>query len=137
MEDVRVDFPNWTLQSAALSLDEQSLRVDVNPFSPSCEVRAPFVPLSTLGKLERADLSGKFALLYGELSSAPIFPINFEAVQFERDQAINRWLIETQSTPSHATTLVGRTPDTHTDRLVICAVPSISMGWACSRKTRR
>jgi aminopeptidase YwaD len=34
------------------------------------------------------------ALLYGELARAPIFPIRFEPVRFERDQAINRLLME-------------------------------------------
>lgn len=174
VDDVSVDFPNWTLHHASLFHGTQPLDVDVNPFSPSCEVRAPFVPLSTLHDLREAELSSKVALLYGELSKAPIFPINFTIVQFERDQTINRLLIEkeplavlavnlhpwrrvhifededfplpsatisaetgralllnpqqsielcinTQTEPSHATTLVGRTRDDHAQRLVVCA----------------
>lgn len=94
MEEVRRDFPYWRLKNAALTLNETALAIDVNPFSPACEVTAPTVAVSTLPELEAADLTGKVVLLYGELSKAPIFPINFAPIQFERDQAINRLLIE-------------------------------------------
>lgn len=94
LDEVRLDFPDWSLVDAALSLNGTALALDVNPFSPGCEVTAPLLPLSTLPELEAADLRGRIALLYGELSKSPIFPINFEPVQFERDQAINRLLIE-------------------------------------------
>lgn len=93
-EDVRLDFPNWSLVDAALMLGDMPLAVDVNPFSPGCDATAPTVAMSTLPELEAAELQGKIALLYGELSRAPVFPINFAPVQFERDQAINRLLIE-------------------------------------------
>lgn len=93
-EEVRLDFPYWSLRNASLMQNGQPLTVDVNPFSPACDVKAHMVAVSTLPELEAADLTGKIALLYGELSKAPIFPINFAAVQFERDQTINRLLIE-------------------------------------------
>lgn len=96
VNEVCTDFPAWSLNQASLSHNGKTLTVDVNPFSPSCDVNAPFVAVSTLPELESADLTGKIALLYGELSKAPIFPINFAPVQFERDQAINRLLLEKQ-----------------------------------------
>lgn len=95
IEEVRADFPDWSLNKAALKIGGISYPVDVNPFSPSCgDIHAPTVAVSTLPELESADLRGKIALLYGELSKSPVFPINFAPVQFERDQTINRLLIE-------------------------------------------
>lgn len=93
-DSVSVPFPDWALIDAALTCGGVALPVDVNPFSPPCEVTAPTMPISTLAALETADLQGRIALLYGELSQAPIFPMNFAPIQFERDQAINRLLIE-------------------------------------------
>lgn len=94
IEDVRIDFPNWSLRDASLLQDGTTLAIDVNPFSPSCDVTAPTVNISTLPELEAADINGKIALFSGELSKAPIFPMNFAPVQFERDQTINRLLLE-------------------------------------------
>lgn len=64
--------PNWRCLSEALALDGQELAVLTNPFSPSCDVTAPFTPLCTLAELESADLSGRIALLYGELTRQPL-----------------------------------------------------------------
>lgn len=96
IDEVCNDFPDWSLVQASLVHDGQTFAVDVNPFSSSCDVNAPFVAVSTLPELEAAQMTGKIALLYGELSKAPIFPINFAPIQFERDQAINRLLLEKQ-----------------------------------------
>lgn len=189
-EDVRVDFPNWSLRAASLITNGRSLALDVNPFSPGCDLTAPVVPISTLPELEAAAIRGKIALLYGELSKAPVFPINFAAVQFERDQTINRLLIEkapaavlavnlhpwrrvhifededfplpsatvpvevgrallaqpggeahlhidTQTEPSHVTTIIGRTANGHKPRIVLCAHYDTKVGTpgACDNGT--
>lgn len=94
MQEVCLDFPNWSLLDSSLSLNGQSLAVDVNPFSPACDVTAPMVAVSTLTELHAANITDKIALLYGDLTKSPVFPMNFEHVQFERDQTINRLLIE-------------------------------------------
>lgn len=64
--------PNWHCLSESLTLDSEHLEVLANPFSPSCDVRALFVPVCTLAELERADLGGHIALLYGELARTPL-----------------------------------------------------------------
>lgn len=94
IEDVNCDFPDWTLNNAQLTVNGQAFVIDVNPFSPACEVNAPIVAVSTLPELEEANITNTCVLLYGELSKSPVFPINFEPIQFERDQAINRLLME-------------------------------------------
>ena len=64
--------PNWRCQSESLTLEGEPLEVLANPFSPSCDVRAPLVPVCTLAELEHADLGGHIALLYGELTRTPL-----------------------------------------------------------------
>lgn len=64
--------PNWCCLSESLTLDGQPQELFTNPFSPSCDVRAPFVPVCTLTELERAELGGRIALLYGDLTRQPL-----------------------------------------------------------------
>lgn len=64
--------PNWHCQTESLMLDGRPLEVLTNPFSPSCDVRAPFVPVCTLAELECAELGGRIALLYGDLTRQPL-----------------------------------------------------------------
>ncbi len=97
LSEVSVDFPEWTLQFAQLQVAGQDLPLDVNPFSPACDIDGELIAVSTIPELAEADITGKITLLYGELAKAPIFPINFEPIQFERDQTINRLLMEKQS----------------------------------------
>ena len=64
--------PNWHCLSESLTLDGEDLEVLANPFSPSCDVNALFVPVCTLAELEHAELGGRIALLYGELTRTPL-----------------------------------------------------------------
>jgi Iap family predicted aminopeptidase len=64
--------PDWRCLSESLTLDGEPLEVLANPFSPACDVRASCVPVCTLAELERAELGGRIALLYGELTRQPL-----------------------------------------------------------------
>lgn len=64
--------PDWHCVSEALTLNGQNLPVLANPFSPSCDVQGHLAPVCTLAELEAADLTGRIALLYGELSRQPL-----------------------------------------------------------------
>jgi aminopeptidase YwaD len=66
--------PAWSVRRTLLEADGIQLRVHADPFSPPVEVTAPVVPLGTIAELERADLSGRIALLFGDMTSAPISP---------------------------------------------------------------
>jgi aminopeptidase YwaD len=66
--------PAWTARRTILEAEGIQLRVYVDPFSPPVEVTAPMVPACTITELEHADLSGKIALLCGDLTSAPVSP---------------------------------------------------------------
>jgi hypothetical protein len=68
--------PLWEESETHLALDGEDLArgesdrsiVTANDFSPPCDVTAPTVALRTVAELEKADLSGRIGLLYGELT---------------------------------------------------------------------
>jgi Iap family predicted aminopeptidase len=64
--------PDWTPEGICMTVGGRELEALVNPFSPPCEVEAELVPACTLAELETADLTGKIALLYGDLTRQPI-----------------------------------------------------------------
>lgn len=64
--------PDWRCESASLVHHGKAVDIAVNPFSPSCDVAAEIVPAASLAELETADLTGKIALLYGDLTRSPI-----------------------------------------------------------------
>lgn len=67
-------FPNpaWTLEEIRLSIAGQDLEALANAFSPTCDVEAELASACTLEELEAADLTGKIALLFGDLTRQPI-----------------------------------------------------------------
>jgi aminopeptidase YwaD len=66
------DCPAWQCDAAQLWAGDRSLAVLPNPYSPSCDVQAPLVPVATLAELKSASLSGKIAFLYGDLTHNPL-----------------------------------------------------------------
>ena len=61
--------------------------MEANAFSPACDVTAAAVPASTLDELAAADLTGKIALLHGELVAEPLSAKSW-FLRGERDDAI-------------------------------------------------
>jgi aminopeptidase YwaD len=66
--------PAWEARETWLSVGDGAVWVAANPYSPSCTVTAPLVPVGTLAELEHADLGGKVAVLYGDLTRQPLPP---------------------------------------------------------------
>ncbi|HRA65075.1 MAG: M28 family metallopeptidase [Caldilinea sp.] len=66
--------PAWEELGAWLCMHDSAIPVAANPYSPSCLVSAPLMPLCTGEELEAADLKGKLAVLYGELVHHPLPP---------------------------------------------------------------
>ncbi|MGL4648015.1 MAG: M28 family peptidase, partial [Caldilineaceae bacterium] len=83
------DCPDWTDEGTTLTLDGHPLEAAANMWSPPCDVSAPAVPVCTLAELEGADLDGRIALLYGELSERPITPKGYPLYSDERDLRID------------------------------------------------
>ncbi len=67
-------FPAWQAGDTRLELDGQALPAAANGFSPSCDVAAPLVAAGTLAELKAADLAGRVAVLYGDLTREPLAP---------------------------------------------------------------
>ena len=64
--------PGWEAGAAQLEVAGEPLLVAANAYSHPCDVAAPLVRLCTLAELEQADLHGRIAVLYGELTQAPL-----------------------------------------------------------------
>ncbi len=77
----------WDCAGASLAVGEEVLPVEANAFSPPCDVTTPIVPAATLDALAAAALTGKIALLHGELVSEPLSAKSW-FLRGERDDAI-------------------------------------------------
>lgn len=77
----------WDCRGAWLGIRDEVLPVEANAFSPSCDVTAAAIPASTLAELAAADLTGKIALLHGELVREPL-AAKLWFLRGERDDAI-------------------------------------------------
>jgi len=77
----------WDCRGAWLSSAGDPLLIEANAFSPACDVTAAAVPASTLDELAAADLTGKIALLHGELVAEPLSAKSW-FLRGERDDAI-------------------------------------------------
>lgn len=88
------DCKDWKLLHVSCRVDEHDLRVSVNPYSPACRVSGRTVAVSSLEDFRDSDLSGKVAVLSGDLSKEPLMPKNFEFYQPETHQEIIRLLEE-------------------------------------------
>lgn len=66
--------PAWSVRGGRLEAAGSPLPMHPDPFSPPVEVSAEILPVGSPTELERAELSGKIALLYGDLMSAPVSP---------------------------------------------------------------
>ncbi len=81
------ECPAWSCQESLLELNGSLLPVMVNPYSPSCDVSGKPVPVSTIAELEDVDLTGKIALLYGDLTKSIISCKSWFLIE-ERDRKI-------------------------------------------------
>jgi aminopeptidase YwaD len=70
----RLEFANpiWTLEEIKMTLAGREVEALANAFSPACQVEGRLAPVCTLAELETIDLSGKIALLYGDLTHQPV-----------------------------------------------------------------
>lgn len=68
------DAVAWQENAVSLKARGTSYPASASTFSPSCRVNARLVPACSLAELKAADLTGKIALLYGDLTKDPISP---------------------------------------------------------------
>ena len=85
--------PGWRCAETTLELDGTALVAAANVTSPSCDLTAPTVAAETVAELDAADITGKIVVLYGDLTREPLIPLNCPIYNTERDQHINRMLL--------------------------------------------
>lgn len=96
LEEVQYECVDWQHRKTTLALNGERLPAVANVYSPSCDVMAPTMALCTPAELENADIAGKIAIFYGDLSAAPLIPMNCRVYNTGRDQRINALLAEKQ-----------------------------------------
>ena len=88
------ECPGWSCAETTLIHTGESLHAAANLVSPPCDVTAPTIAAGTVADLDTADLTGKIAVLYGDLTRVPLIPLNCPIYNDPRDQHINRTLLE-------------------------------------------
>ncbi|WP_420627835.1 M28 family peptidase [Candidatus Leptofilum sp.] len=94
VEPQRFACPNWAENSTKLTLNNQPLPAVANAFSPPCDVTARAVPISTRQEAFNANLTGKIAILHGQLTQSPLPPKTWFLLSDEQRQLIE--LLETK-----------------------------------------
>jgi aminopeptidase YwaD len=94
IEELQHDIVDWQHRETVLKVGEERLTAAANVYSPACDVKAPLLAVCSSAELEAADISGKIVLFYGDLSNDYIIPLNCPLYNTDRDQRINRLLIE-------------------------------------------
>lgn len=70
--------PDWQVLSSELIVAGKKVRVVVNTHSPSCDVEAELVPVSSIEDLQDLDLTGRIAVVHGEITQNGFMPKNFD-----------------------------------------------------------
>lgn len=92
VEQQRFDCVDWQLDGVELWLGDGPLPAVANPYSPPCDVTAPIVSVGNLAELNKANLAGQVAVLYGDLAAFSLFPKNYPFFTVEEHQEIIRLL---------------------------------------------
>jgi aminopeptidase YwaD len=64
--------PAWEARRSELDIGDMRSEVVANVYSPSCEAEAGLVALGSLEEAEATHLAGRIAVLYGDLTRAPL-----------------------------------------------------------------
>ncbi len=70
--------PDWQALSCKLTVAGKEVLSAANTYSPSCDVEAELVPVSSADDLRRLDVTNKIAVVYGDIASSIFLPRNFD-----------------------------------------------------------
>lgn len=79
---------DWNVNQVSCRVSGQEFTLVVNPFSPSCALHAPVLPLQTIDDLRGANMTDKIAVLYGDLAGESLMPKKFPFFQSESHREI-------------------------------------------------
>lgn len=87
-ETSELNVIDWEDGGATLQTEDISFKVLVSPYSLGCNVRGELTSISNIEEFERAEISGKIVLLYGEIAKEQLMPKNFVFYNPEEHQKI-------------------------------------------------
>jgi len=87
-ETSELNVVDWEDGGATLQAENINFKVSVSPYSLGCNVKEELNSISKIEDLERADISGKIILLYGEIAKEQLMPKNFVFYNPEEHQRI-------------------------------------------------
>lgn len=70
--------PDWQALSWELNVGDKKVLSAVNTYSPSCDLEAELVPVSSADELVCLDLNNKIAVVYGDITRSSFLPRNFD-----------------------------------------------------------
>ncbi len=87
-ETSELNVVDWEDGGATLQAEDISFKVLVSPYSLGCNVSEELISISNIEEFERADISEKIVLLYGEIAKEQLMPKNFVFYNPEEHQRI-------------------------------------------------
>jgi len=72
VEKQEVSCPNWIEEDTSLELNGEALEASANTFSPSCTISAATLPVCTPAELERAPMTDKLLIFYGDMAQTEL-----------------------------------------------------------------
>lgn len=93
LEIQEISCPDWVEEHTSLELNGELLEASANTFSPPCNISAAITPVCTLAELERAAITDKMPVFYGDLAQIELATKGGIYVS-ERDRRIIRLLEE-------------------------------------------
>ena len=72
VERQEIPCPDWIAESTTLVLNGEALEASANTFSPSCDLSANTIPVSTPAELELAPISGRIPVFYGDMAQTEL-----------------------------------------------------------------
>lgn len=77
VEMPQFDCIDWDYGGCLLTINNQSLKAYISPYSLPCNLEGAFVTASTIHELQDKDFSGKIAVLHGKLCKEQLMPKQF------------------------------------------------------------
>lgn len=94
-ESPSFDCIDWKQEGADLAAEGTKFEALVSPYSPNCQIKAPFIVLSTVEELAAVEVSDKIILLHGEIAREQLMPKKFPFYNPDEHQRIIQ-LLETK-----------------------------------------
>jgi aminopeptidase YwaD len=87
-ESPQFECIDWTHGDVQLTLAGEPFPAHVSPYTLGCDISAPLTVATTVGELEKVEVSNKVLLLHGEITKEQLMPKNFTFYNPEHHQQI-------------------------------------------------